>query len=173
MTLANRITILRIVLVPVLVIGLLQGAEVWPAILFIFSAFTDVMDGAAARWRQERTTLGSYLDPLADKLLLVSTFLVLAHRQMIPMWVFVVIFSRDLLIFIGWNIIYILTQNSKPAPRLLGKLSTFCQMAAIATILVGPLRPVHPVFLWIMIAVTAASAVDYVWVGAKRLHQLG
>ena len=173
MTLANKITILRLVLTPVLVIGLLQGSELWPLVIFVLSAITDVLDGAAARWRGERSLLGSFLDPLADKLLIVSTTLTLAHLGRLPMWVFVVIFSRDLLIFLGWNIIYILTQNFSITPRWPGKATTLLQMASIVTLLVGPLQPFSPYVLWAMIGLTAVSTVDYVWVGAKRLSEIG
>lgn len=173
MTLANKISVLRIVLIPVVIIGLLQGAPVWPVVIFVLSAFTDVLDGVAARRRGEKTVLGSYLDPLADKLLLISTYLTLAHLRMVPMWVFVVIFARDLLIFLGWNIIYILTQNSKPAPRWPGKVSTFLQMTTVVILLIPFLEPIAPVFLWATVAVTVISTLDYIWLGATRLNELG
>src|SRR5687768_10261011 len=103
MTLANKITLVRIVLIPVIIIGLLQGTPFWPDVFFILSVVTDVLDGFVARRRGERTVLGSFLDPVADKLLLVSVYLTLAHLRQLPLWAFVVVFSRDLLIFLGWN----------------------------------------------------------------------
>ncbi len=174
MTLANKITILRIVLVPVFIIGLLLESQRWPLIIFAFSALTDVLDGAVARKRGERTVLGSFLDPTADKLLLVGAYLTLAHMRLVPMWVFVVVFSRDLLIVLGWNIIYILTHNREITPRWLGKGTTFLQMATVIMLLLGPLtQTVAPVFVWAMVLVTTASTIDYVWVGAKKLSALG
>lgn len=173
MTLANKITITRIVLIPVFVIGLLQGARLWPLAIFLLSALTDALDGAVARRRGERTVLGSYLDPVADKLLLVSTYLTLVHLSYLPMWMFVVVFSRDLLIVIGWSIIYILTQNATISPRWTGKATTLTQMAAVIAVLVPGLAPVAPYALWTMVAVTTVSTVDYVWLGARRLSELG
>jgi cardiolipin synthase (CMP-forming) len=171
-TWANRITLMRIILAPVIIIGLLHGDEVWPTALFIVSALSDLLDGAVARWRGEHSVLGSFLDPVADKLLLVSTYLVLAHLGLVPMWVFVVVFSRDLLILVGWNIIAILTQNTSLTPRWLGKSTTFLEMTAAAALLIAPAHPVARLLFWSMIVVTSASTIDYVWVGARKLSQL-
>jgi cardiolipin synthase (CMP-forming) len=173
MTLANKLTVLRIILTPAVVAGLLSGAHVWPAVLFFLSAVTDVLDGAAARRRGEKTLLGSYLDPMADKLLLVSVYMTLTYLGRVPMWAFIIIFSRDLFILLGWSTIYILTHDVTPAPRLLGKLSTFTQLAAAGAFLAAPGSPLLPYFLWPMIAVTSASAVDYISVGVKRLSAIG
>jgi cardiolipin synthase len=173
MTLANKITIFRIVLTPLIVIGLLQNSPVWPLSLFILSAVSDSLDGAAARFRNERTRLGTFLDPLADKLLLVSSFLTLAHLREVPMWVFVVTFSRDLMILLGWTVIYILTQTSTPTPRWTGKMCTFFQMLTIAAVLVPAFRPYTPYVLWPMIAMTVVSALDYVALGVRRLSEVG
>lgn len=172
MTLANKITIARILLIPVFIIGLLENARGWPVVIFILSSLTDVLDGAAARWRKEKTVLGSFLDPVADKLLIVSTYLTLSHLRLIPMWVFVVVFSRDLLILIGWNIIYVLTQNASLTPRWLGKSTTLLEMLTVIVLLIPPLRTGLPFFLWTMVVVTAASTADYIWVGAKKLNEL-
>lgn len=175
MTLANRITILRIVLIPVFVILILQQQKYpalknWTLAVFAFAIFTDLLDGLAARIRREKTPLGSFLDPLADKLLLTSTYIVLAYTEQIPLWIFVTIFSRDLIIVLGWTIIYILTSSSDIKPRMLGKCSTFLQMTATIAILF----PVpDEITLWIvrvMTTITVASAIDYIWVGSKRLE---
>ena len=140
MTLANRITILRIALIPVFVVLYLQQADYphlknWTLAVFAFAIFTDMMDGIAARMRKEKTPLGSFLDPLADKILLTASFILFTHTGKIGLWVFVVIFSRDLIIVLGWTIIYILTSSSTIAPRPLGKLCTFLQMLASIALL--------------------------------------
>src|SRR4051794_13866297 len=98
MTLANKITIGRIVFIPVIVICLLERQTTWVYIFFSLTVISDFLDGLAARRRGERTKLGAFLDPMADKLLLTSVYVTLTHLDKIPMWVFVVIFSRDLLI---------------------------------------------------------------------------
>lgn len=173
MTLANKITIARIVLIPPILVGFLLRAPVWPVALFVLSALSDVLDGAVARLRGERTPLGSLLDPIADKLLLISSFMALVHLDLVPVWAFVVVFSRDLLVFLGWGVIYILTRSAAITPRWLGKFSTLTQMLSVIALLAPPLAPLREPLLWTMLALTSLSTLDYVWVGAKRLNQLG
>jgi CDP-diacylglycerol--glycerol-3-phosphate 3-phosphatidyltransferase len=177
MTLANRITVLRIALIPVFVILFLQSSENpilknWTLAVFAFAIFTDLLDGLAARIRKERTPLGTFLDPVADKLLITASFILLTYRGDIPLWVFVVVFSKDLITVMGWTIVYILTSSSKIEPRPLGKATTFLQMAACIALLF----PVPPMAtIWVvrcMVVVTALSALDYMWVGSQRLEPI-
>lgn len=172
MTWANRITIVRILLTPLLVILLLRGERLWPLYIFMLAAFSDVLDGAVARWRGEQTRLGKFLDPIADKLLLSSTFLVLAHLGRYPMWVFIVVFSRDLLILLGWNVITILSGKSEVHPRFLGKASTLVQMSTVMIVLACPGQSWTTILIWPMVIVTILSMADYVWVGSKTLGEL-
>lgn len=173
MTLANKITLLRILLIPLFIIGLITHNGGWPLALFVFLSLTDVLDGAVARFRNQRTVLGTFLDPVADKLLLGSAFLVLAVQGRVPTWTFVVVISRDILILLGWNIIYILTKTSTLEPRWLGKTTTLIQMLAVIVHLAPGLEAFRHASAWLMAAVTALSTVDYVWVGGKKLNQLG
>jgi cardiolipin synthase len=169
MTLANKITVGRILMVPPIVIGLLENMTLWVYVLIGVCFITDFLDGLAARQRGERTRLGAFLDPMADKLLLGAVYTTLAYQHRVPMWIFVVIFSRDLLIVLGWAVIYILTGSSSIEPRRLGKLTTAIQMVtAFACITQMPL-PVQSALLWLTLAVTAGSAIDYVIVGEKKL----
>ena len=172
MTWANRITIVRLLLTPLLVILLLNGSRLWPLYIFILAALSDVLDGAVARWRGEQTNLGKFLDPIADKLLLSSSFLVLAHLGRSPMWVFIVVFSRDLLILLGWNVITILSGKSEVHPRFLGKASTLVQMSTVMAILAFPGQSWPSLLIWPMVIVTILSMADYVWVGSKTLGDL-
>jgi cardiolipin synthase len=174
MTLANRITLIRLLLTPVVIIALMtQGPSVWAISIFLVAALTDALDGFVARRRGQLTTLGRFLDPIADKLLLSATFLALAHRGLVPMWVFIIVFSRDLLILIGWNVIYILTKTFTVEPRWLGKLSTFSQMAAVVIILAFHDAALGRAVAGLMIVFTSLSTIDYVWVGARKLGELG
>ena len=170
-TLANQITIFRIVLIPVIVILLIQHVTTWAAGLLAFSVLTDLLDGLAARLRKERTAIGAFLDPLADKLLLTSVYLTLAYLGLIDMWLFVIVFSRDLLIVLGWGVIYILTSSSNITPRWLGKGTTAVQMAA-ALAFITPVPPeIQSFLIWGIVLMTVASVVDYIIVAEKRLGQ--
>jgi CDP-diacylglycerol--glycerol-3-phosphate 3-phosphatidyltransferase len=113
MTLANKITVLRILAIPLLVIALIENSLNWARLIFSLSIFSDALDGAIARIRKERSALGSFLDPLADKLLLLATFMAFTYLGWVPVWVFVTIVSRDLLIILGWSVV----MNRTAQPR--------------------------------------------------------
>ncbi len=177
MTLANRITILRIALIPVFAILYLQSSNYpylknWTLGLFAFAIFTDLLDGLAARMRDEKTPLGTFLDPLADKLLITSSFVLFAYKGEIALWIFVTVFSRDLIIVLGWTIIYILTSSPLIEPRTLGKTSTFLQMTAAVAILFPVPWEVTHWLIRLMTAITVISAIDYIWAGSKRLEPI-
>ncbi len=173
MTLANKITIARMLMIPIIVIGLLEQHTRWVYFLLAISMASDLLDGLVARRRGERTRLGAFLDPMADKLLLTAVFLTLTFLKRIDMWVFVVVFSRDLMIVLGWTVIFILTGSSTVQPRPLGKSTTAAQMVtALAVMLPMPASVVNGL-LWITIALTIASAVDYLRVGERRLGEWG
>ncbi len=135
-TMANQISIIRILLVPLIVIGILEGHMPWATLLFVICIASDFIDGMVARARGEQTKLGAFLDPVADKLLIMSVFATLSFLGVIRVWFFVVIFTRDLLIILGWTIIYILTGNSRIQPRILGKITTAVQMSTALALMV-------------------------------------
>jgi len=171
-TLANKITILRLLLIPAIIILLLEEKTLMVVILLTFSILTDFLDGLAARLRGERTKLGAFLDPLADKLLLTSVFMTLTYLDLLETWMFVVIFSRDLLIVLGWGVIYILTGFSAIKPRWLGKITTGTQMLAVLACIVGIPDVSLNILLWLTIVFTIISAIDYIIVGEKRLGEM-
>lgn len=173
MTLANKITIGRILLVPFIIIGLLENQKMWVYSLLIICMATDFLDGLMARRRNEHTKLGAFLDPMADKLLLISVFMTLAFLRLVPMWVFVAVFSRDLLIVLGWVVIYILTNSSDIDPRPLGKYTTALQMLTALAAIMELSAPYMQGLVWAMVALTIISSVDYVLVGEKKLGGWG
>jgi cardiolipin synthase len=172
MTLASKITVLRIIAIPFLAIALIEHQLIYAQIIFCLSVFSDALDGAIARLRGERTPLGAFLDPLADKLLLVVSYIIFSYMNWIPLWVFVAVVSRDLLIILGWSVVYILTGNSKIEPRPLGKITTVLQMAVAAARLFSIGGQFYHVLLAAMVGATIVSAGDYVWIGNKRLGAL-
>lgn len=170
LTLANKITITRIVAIPVFVVLMITDTPRWiPVTLFTLTVLTDALDGFVARTRKQQTELGRFLDPLADKLLLIAALLVLALHHMIPFWVWVVVISRDIIIALGWTLIYILTDSATVEPRWAGKITTVLQMAFALAALAGAPDPWLAALRHIMIAATVVSGVDYVVVGSRRL----
>lgn len=144
MSFPNKLTILRILLIPFIVVSLVYYTPQndilrWIALfLFLGAALTDVVDGYIARRQKQRTELGSFLDPLADKFLIISVFLCLTIGKFplrIPAWVTISVISRDVIIGAGFIIIYIINGRKTISPNRLGKITTFFQMSTVVLIL--------------------------------------
>ncbi|MEI7609723.1 MAG: CDP-alcohol phosphatidyltransferase family protein [Rhodospirillaceae bacterium] len=149
----NIITIGRLIMVPVTVYCLLTGeleAGFW---LFVAAGVSDAVDGAIARLCDARTVLGAYLDPLADKALLVCVYLSLAKIGLMPLWLVVLVVSRDLLI-VGWVLLsYTLRQPETMKPLFISKANTFAQLTLAALVLaVSGLELSDPVVLGVRVA---------------------
>jgi CDP-diacylglycerol--glycerol-3-phosphate 3-phosphatidyltransferase len=169
MSLANWITLLRIILAP-LCVGILflniPNRDLIAAIIFIVAGLTDGLDGYAARSRKEITTFGKSFDPLADKVLIIVTMLVLAVLGRVPWLAVWIIIARELLItilrfFAG-------KKGLSIAASFWGKLKTFIQILAIAVIMVEKIWPMPFAYfskqlLWFAVALTIWSGVDYLW----------
>src|SRR5215468_1374512 len=146
MTTANKITILRILLIPFFVVEVLyyvkEGREIYRGLAllcFAVAAICDGVDGYIARRYNQRSELGAILDPLADKLLLVSGIVLLSfdhhNLESIPLWLTVTILGRDVLLLIGLGVIYIMVGKVIVRPRVLGKIATVLQMVVVLWIL--------------------------------------
>lgn len=180
MTLANKLTVARILFIPILVLLLLNHLYRAALLLFALSALTDAVDGIVARRFRERTHLGSFLDPMADKLLLLASYICLAALEKLPPWIPIVIISRDLIVVLGWVLLYILLGVSKVAARNLGKWTTALQMlyclmklAQLSGDIPGPLLRLEPPLLTAMLALTALSLLDYILLGNRQLARGG
>jgi cardiolipin synthase len=169
MTLANKITLIRILLIPVFIILLLQQVPVWPAVIFTLTIFTYALDGFIARWRKQRSALGSFLDPLADKLLMFSTYVTLTYLKIIPLWIFIVILSRDVLIVLGWTIAYFITDSTEIHPRVMGKITTILQMTTAWLIVLGVTGSITQSLLIATVVATVLSGLDYIYNGSKKI----
>ena len=188
-TLATKITISRILLIPVFVLaavyytlGVSAGrpneALRWSAALvFLVACFTDALDGYVARRRNQRSRLGTLLDPVADKALLLTGLIMLtgpwsgAFNPHIPVWYVLMVFSRDIILAVGTAIIHVSVGHAVIEPRWSGKASTLFQMAIIAWVLIG--LPKH-LFDWVIGAATLCtlvSAAQYVIDGVRQLEK--
>lgn len=182
MNLATRITCLRILLIPVFV-GLLlysynkDSLHFRYAALFIFilSMLGDLIDGFIARIRGEKTELGSFLDPLADKFLLATAFVLLALMKEVPIWVVIVVVSRDAILTLGWMILYIFGKAGAAAvrPSALGKMTTFLQMTTVLLFLLDVSHLYYSYLrylMYTMVGMTFASTFSYLFEGSRRLN---
>jgi len=174
-TAPNLLTLLRICLAPFLVAGILEAHYALSFWLFIAAGLTDALDGMLARLLKQRSMLGEYLDPVADKLLLSTLFLVLMHEGLIPMRVTVLVFGRDVGILVVAAILYAATGRREFSPSILGKANTLAQVAAVAAVLLHQLNPAQWVVVFRLVALdatiglTIASGLHYAWVAARRV----
>jgi cardiolipin synthase len=142
LNLPNLITLLRIVVIPVFLILLTDGRYRDALILFVLAAATDSLDGAIAQLTHTRTTFGTYIDPLADKLLLMGSFVVLAFLGFVPRWLAILVISRDVTILIGFVVLFFMTRRFIAVqPSLIGKASTFLQLLTVTLTLLSLHNP--------------------------------
>jgi len=170
LTLANQITILRIMLIPVFVLLIVYGHLGAALAVFLVAGITDAIDGLIARLASHPTSIGAWLDPMADKLLLVSTFVVLTLPQIeltnhVPIWLTVLVISRDIVIVAVVAIVNLAVGPRTFRPSLLGKLATATFILANVVIMYFNWRMERSVIvdavIWLALAVTLVSSGDY------------
>jgi cardiolipin synthase len=170
LTLANQLTILRIMLIPAFVLLVVYGYLGWALIVFLTAGVTDALDGLIARRAGQRTSLGAWLDPMADKLLLVTTFVVLTVPGVpltnhLPLWLTVLVITRDVVIV---GVVAIVTLAAGPRnfhPSMLGKLATATFVMTSVVVMYFNYREERSiavdVMVWLSLALTVLSAADY------------
>ncbi len=177
-TIPNLLTLARLAMVPAFLI-LLEDLRYTEALaVFVAAGVTDALDGAIARLTHTKTTLGAYLDPAADKLLLVSAFIALGFMHHVPRWLTVIVLSRDAMLVLGYFLLFMLTQETMEVrPSIAGKLSTFLQLSAVTAVLVSLVRPSSvPVMLTNGLfmaagAVTSLAGLEYAARGLSWLQR--
>jgi len=136
LNLPNFLTLIRIVAIPFFLVLLSSRLYLDALIVFILGGLTDALDGAVARITHKQTSLGAYLDPMADKLLVMSSFIMLGLMGAIPPWLVVLVISRDIIILFGYGVIYFLVEERLVVqPSLIGKLSTVFQLVTVGVVL--------------------------------------
>jgi len=171
LTLANQLTLLRMLLIPAFVILLLYGEQGWALIVFVIAGVTDGLDGLIARWRNERTSLGAWLDPAADKLLLVSTFIVLSLPGIglvnrLPLWLTILILSRDIVIVVTVAIVSLSLGPRTFSPSIYGKAATATYIVTAIIVMffnyLGRQSWLVDAAVWASLAITLLSGFHYV-----------
>ena len=177
MNIPNSLTLLRILLIPVYV-GLLVYEHYDEALgVLLIAGVTDALDGTIARVANQRTRLGAVLDPLADKLLLISGFVTLSVIHWIPSWVAILVVSRDLILMVGTVVAHYSGSQVDTSPTFLGKGTTFCQLTYIllAVFLASrhhDLSMIQPL-LYLMVIFTLMSGFHYLYRGYVRVTANG
>ena len=170
----NLLTLMRICMAPFLVAAILEGHFLLSFILFVAAGLTDGLDGLLARVLKQRSVLGHYLDPVADKLLLSTLFLVLFYKGLMPGTVTVLVFGRDVGILLVSAILYAAVGRREFYPSIFGKANTLAQISAVAAVLLHQLTPalwvavIRQIALGATIALTVASGLHYAWLVSRR-----
>ena len=178
LTFPNQLTLVRMVFVPFIVNNMVGGHYRWALILFLLAGISDGLDGLLARTLKQQTTLGQYLDPIADKLLLSTMFLVLSILHKIPWKFTVLVFSRDISILCASAVLYAIAGLRDFRPSIFGKANTFAQVAAVVFVLLFQVYHVRWVeiarltFLRATFAFTIISGLHYVFVVGQRLRAI-
>lgn len=172
----NLLTLMRLFIIPFLVIEILDGHYRISFALFILAGISDALDGLLARWLSQKTTLGQYLDPIADKLLLSTLFVVLTHVGMIPQYVTVLVFSRDVGILLISTLLYVTNTLRDFRPSLFGKMNTLVQILALLAVLCQKifvsqqLATVSQALVRAIAVLAPVSAAQYAWIVFRRMN---
>jgi cardiolipin synthase len=170
LTAANQLTLLRILLVPVFALCMLYGWPGWALVTFAVAGVTDAFDGLIARWTGQTTTIGAWLDPMADKLLVATMFVMLTvpglgMPQRLPLWLTVLVLSRDIVIVATVTVVNLAVARRTFRPSLLGKLATVVYvltgLIALYANFLGQRLVLVDWFVWASLAITLASSIHY------------
>ncbi len=171
----NILTLIRILLTPLFIILILKQLFTMALFVFAIAGISDALDGSIARYLNQRTELGAHLDPLADKLLLLSSYITLGVLNVVPSWLAVIVIARDVIIILG---IAVLTITSKPyqvKPSIVSKCTTFLQLATVFLTLLNPtmvhFKTVQTGLFWATAALTIVSGLHYIYIGMNLLQE--
>jgi cardiolipin synthase len=171
----NLLTLMRLFIIPFLLIEILDGHYGVAFGLFMLAGISDALDGLLARWLSQKTTLGQYLDPIADKLLLSSLFVVLTHVGLIPLYVTVLVFSRDVGILLIATLLFVTGTLRDFRPSVFGKLNTFVQIVALIAVICqrlfvsSQLATLRDVLVRAIAVLAPLSAAQYAWIVLRRM----
>jgi cardiolipin synthase len=178
MNIPNFLSLLRIILVPVIVIFLIQGLYAKALIVFVIAGLTDALDGALARFLNKQTELGSFLDPLADKILLSTSFISLAIFGLIPSWLAVIVISRDFIILLGLLILSMMSVTYEIKPVFVSKVTTTLQIATVFFALLLKTVTYYiisydwiVILSWLTASFTIISGLIYIFKGIKFINR--
>ncbi|HMK43094.1 MAG TPA: CDP-alcohol phosphatidyltransferase family protein [Dissulfurispiraceae bacterium] len=174
LTLPNLITCIRILLIPVFISAILADRYRDGLVVFVVAALSDLVDGKLARAQNSQTTFGAFLDPFADKCLMISSFILFATKGWLPMWLALVSISRDLLVVLGYVLLAVMRGMVRVSPSLAGKTAIAAEMILISYVLLWlnfAMLPEPALWMFVCVAALAASSgVQYIYRGVMTLY---
>jgi cardiolipin synthase len=174
-TVPNQITLLRLGFLPFFLILISYDQYGWALLVLVVAALSDAIDGLLARKLNQKSSLGAYLDPIADKLLLSSSFIILAFKKQIAWWLTIIVLSRDVLLLTVAAVILLVSGYRPFPPSVLGKLTTATQILLVFMLVLGAAYPtlgLHAslrVLIYVVAALTVISGFHYSISIARRL----
>ena len=171
----NILSVVRFLIAPLFVILLLKGMFPFALFVFTIAGITDALDGLIAKYFNQKTVLGSYLDPIADKFLLASAFVILAVLKIIPGWLTVIVLTRDIIIGIAYIIFALKNiQFAEIQPSFISKCTTTAQISTVILALLNPdiagFFIIKRSFFWVAAGLTITSGLHYIYVGLNILQ---
>jgi cardiolipin synthase len=179
LTFANQLTLLRMLLIPAFVILVVYGHLGWALTIFVTAGLTDALDGLIARRAGQKTSLGAWLDPMADKLLLVTTFVVLSLPNLglanrLPVWLTVLIISRDVVIVLTVAVVNLAIGPRTFRPSVFGKVATATYILTAVVAMLFNYRAedsiVVDAFVYASLAITVISSLHYIWHASRIIN---
>jgi len=174
MNLPNILTLTRVLLIPVFIILIINKHFGLALVTFAIAGITDAIDGLIARITHQRTELGAYLDPIADKILLASAFITLAIIEVLPSWLTILVITRDVIILVGLLVMILTNYHPKIQPSLLSKITTVFQISTILLILMAGHNPIFyklsTVAIYGATFFTIISGSHYIYIGTRILN---
>jgi cardiolipin synthase len=175
MNIPNLITAIRIILAPVFLIYLINNQFMVALILFLICAVSDGLDGVLARVLSQKSKLGAYMDPLADKLVLVAAFVALSIIGILPPWLAVTVITRDTLILLGISVLFLNRLEIIIKPSFLSKMTTWAQFATVLIVLSESYLPfttrLYPYIFYVTGLLTISSGLHYMYRGLRMIGE--
>jgi cardiolipin synthase len=180
LTVANQLTLLRMLLIPAFIVLIVEGELGWALAVFLLAGVTDALDGVIARRSRQRTTLGAWLDPMADKLMLVSAFVVLTLPNLglanrLPLWLTALVISRDVCIVVTVAIVNLAIGRRTFLPSIFGKMATAMYIVTVTAAMLynylGYRSPLVTLCVYLSLAITLISGFHYVWRASRLLSE--
>ncbi len=170
MNIPNLLSIFRIFITIFFILAVHKDRFMVAFYLFIFQGLTDALDGFLARVMSKKTDLGAFLDPIADKTMLVAGFVMLSIKGVIPLWLTVLVILKDVVVVTGFLALYKLAYTVKPVPSVFGKITTTCQIVTVLCILLSVPRAYGEALFYVTAFFTILSGSHYVFVGIRMLR---
>jgi cardiolipin synthase len=174
-TVPNQITLLRLGFLPLFLVSIAYDHYRWALLILVLAGLSDGVDGLLARSLNQSSSLGAYLDPIADKLLLSSSFVILAFKQQIDLWLMIFVLSRDVTILVVAVVILLMFGYRPFPPSIFGKLNTFFQIVMVFSVLLRAAYPqarlgmINHLLMYTVATLTVVSALQYSFTVARNL----